>query len=114
MQDLVIPNPMQPFIILVQANMALLAKYASPEIMAQAIQAAMRQGPDAQNRIPQSATALVELTQGMMENYTRFMTELTQSSQALFAQDQGAMVQQVQEVADVAGQVRRSKRNTDS
>ena len=114
MQDPAIPNPMQPFINLVQANMALLAKYASPEILSQAVQAAMRQGPDAQNRMPQSATALVELTQGMMENYTRFMTELAQSSMALFAQGQGAMMQQVQDVADVAGQVRRSKRNTDS
>ena len=114
MQDPAIPNPMQPFINLVQANMALLAKYASPEIMSQAVQAAMRQGPDAQNRMPHSATALVELTQGMMENYTRFMTELAQSSMALFAQGQGTMMQQVQDVADVAGQVRRSKRNTDS
>src|SRR5688572_24573960 len=73
-----ISNPMQPFINLVQANMALLSKYAkSPDAMSQAMaqfQAAMTQGPGAAKSVPQSATAFAELAQGLMENYTRFMS----------------------------------------
>jgi len=85
-----ISNPLQPFINLVQANMALLSKYAmSPEAMTQAMaqmQAAMTQGPGAAKSMPQSATMFAELAQGMMENYTRFMSELTQSGMSFMSQ----------------------------
>lgn len=74
----------------------------------------MRQGPGAQSPMPQPATAFAELAQGMMENYTRFMSELMQSGMALWAQGQSAMVQQVQDVVGAAGQGGRSKRNTGS
>jgi hypothetical protein len=74
-----ISNPMQPFINLVQANMALLSKYAmSPDAMSAAMaqfQAAMTRARAAAKSVPQSATAFAELTQGLMENYTRFMSE---------------------------------------
>jgi hypothetical protein len=87
-------NPMQPFINLVQANMALLSKYAmSPDAMSKAMvqmQAAMTQGPGALV-MPQSATAFAELAQGMLENYTRFMAELAQSGMSAFAQSQDAL-----------------------
>jgi hypothetical protein len=87
-------NPMQPFINLVQANMALLSKYAmSPESMSKAmaqLQAAMTQGPGALMVQP-SATAFAELAQGMLENYTRFMSELAQSGMSAFAQSQDAL-----------------------
>ena len=89
-----ISNPMQPFINLVQANMALLSKYAmSPEAMSKAmaqLQAAMTQGPSALT-VPQPATAFAELAQGMMENYTRFLSELAQSGMSAFAQGQDAL-----------------------
>ena len=90
-----ISNPMQPFLNLVQANMALVSKYAmSPDAVAQAMsqfQAAMTQGPGAAKALPQSATAFAELAQGLMENYTRFMSELTQSGMSFFAQGQDAL-----------------------
>ena len=88
-------NPMQPFINLVQANMALLSKYAmSPDAISAAMaqfQAAMTQGPGAAKFVPPPATAFAELAQGMMENYTRFMSELTQSGMSLLAQGQDAL-----------------------
>jgi hypothetical protein len=104
---------MQPFINLMQSNMGLLAKYAmSPEAMTQAmtqLQAAMKQTPGSTSPLAQSG-ALAELTQGMMENYTRFMSEVTQNSMALFAQGQGAFLQQAQDAADAAGEGGRSRR----
>jgi len=88
-----ISNPMQPFIHLVQANLALISKYAmSPDTMSKAmaqVQAAMTQGPSA---VTLPATAFAELAQGMMENYTRFMSELTQSGMSFLSQGQDAMV----------------------
>jgi hypothetical protein len=91
-----ITNPMQPFINLVQANMALLSKYAmSPDAMSQAMaqfQAAMTQGPGAAKSVPQSATAFAELAQGLADNYTRFMSELAQSGMSLLAQGQDALL----------------------
>ena len=118
MQDPVTSNPMQPFINLVQNNMALLAKYAtSPEAMVQAIaqvQAAMMQGPGAAAKpLPQSA-AFAELAQGMMENYTHFMSEMMQSGMAMFMQGQGAMLEQAQNAADAASEGGRGRRNTRS
>jgi hypothetical protein len=91
-----ISNPMQPFINLMQANMALLSKYAmSPEAMSAAMaqfQAAMTQGPGAAKSVPQSTTAFAELAQGLMENYTRFMSELTASGMSLLTQGQEALL----------------------
>jgi len=116
MQDPVISNPMQPFINLVQSNMALLSKYAmSPDAMSQAmaqVQAAMTQGPGAANPLSQSG-AFAELAQGMMENYTRFMGELTHSGMALFAQGQGAF-QQAQDAAGAATEGGRARRHNRS
>ena len=111
-------NPMQPFIDLVQGNMALLAKYAtSPEAMSQAmaqLQAAMTQGPGAASQQTQTAANFAELVKGMSDNYMRFMSEITQGGMALFAQSQGAMFQQAQEAAGTLDPEGRSKRGTRS
>jgi hypothetical protein len=108
-------NPLQPFMDLMQANMALLAKYAmSPDgitTMGQ-VRAAMTQGPSASAAPTQTPSMLAELAQGMMQNYTRFMTDLAQSGMAALAQGQAAMIQQVQDVADPASEGGRSRRST--
>ena len=113
-----ITNPLQPFMDLMQANMALLAKYAmSPDDMTQAmtqVRAAMTQGPGASAAPTRTPAMLTELAQGMMQNYTRFMTDLAQSGMAAFAQGQAAMTQQVQDVADSASEAGRSRRSTRS
>ena len=107
-------NPLQPFMNLMQANMALLSKYAmSPDAMNQAmaqVQAAMTQGPSGAGALTQTPAALAELAQGMMQNYTRFMTELAQSGMAAFAQGQAAMTQQVQDLTESSGEGGRSRR----
>ena len=48
--------------------------------------------PGAAKSVPQSATVFAELAQGLMENYTRFMTELSQSGMSLLAQGQDALL----------------------
>jgi hypothetical protein len=108
-------NPLQPFMDLMQANMALLAKYAmSPDAITTMgqVRAAMTQGPSASAAPTQIPSMLAELAQGMMQNYTRFMTDLAQSGMAALAQGQAAMIQQVQDVADPASEEGRSRRST--
>jgi maltoporin len=109
-------NPLQPFMDLMQANMALLAKYAmSPNDVTQAmaqVRAAMTQGPGASAAPNQTPAMLAELAQGMMQNYTRFMTDLAQSGMASLSQGQSAMIQQVQDVADSASEGGRTRRST--
>jgi pyrroloquinoline quinone (PQQ) biosynthesis protein C len=76
MQDNVMQTAMQPFIKLTQANMDLLAKFSmSPE-------------------------AIPQLMQGMIKNYTEFMTEVGQSGMAVLAQGQAAMMRQAQEASE--------------
>jgi hypothetical protein len=111
-------NPLQPFMNLMQANMALMSKYAmSPEAMTQAmaqLQAAMTRGPGAATALAETPATLAELAQGMMQNYTRFMTELAQSGMATFAKGQAAMTQQMQDVSDSASEGSRSRRGSRS
>jgi hypothetical protein len=76
MQDNVMQTALQPFIKLTQANMDLLTKFSmSPE-------------------------AIPQLMQGMLKNYTEFMTEVGQSGMAALAQGQAAMMRQVQEASE--------------
>jgi hypothetical protein len=42
--------------------------------------------------MPPSATVFAELAQGMLENYTRFMSELAQGGVSAFAQSQDALL----------------------
>jgi len=109
-------NPLQPFMNLMQANLALLSKYAtSPDAMTQAmsqVQAAMTTGPD--TAVAKTPVALTELAQGMMQNFTRFMTELMQTGMATFAQGHEVMTQQLQEVTGSASEGGRSRRSSRS
>jgi len=92
MQDNIMQAQTQPFIKLAQANMDLLTHFSSSrEVTGQASESALK--------LMQSG-AFANLMQGMLKNYTEFLTELSQSSIALLSQGQAAMTRQVQEVAD--------------
>lgn len=82
----------QPFVKLAQANMELLTRFStSPEVASQASGSAMN--------LMQSG-ALAHMMQGMLKNYTEFLTELSQSGMAMLSQGQAAMTRQVQEATD--------------
>jgi hypothetical protein len=94
---------MQPFIKLVQANMALLTKFSVPLEAPPVPTAAgpiqmMQQGQEAATKMMQS-TAMVNLMQGLAKNYTEFMNEFAQSSMALLSQSQEAIVKQTREAS---------------
>lgn len=102
MQDNVTQTAMQPYLKLVQGNLELLAKFAtSPEVAAQAAataQALMQRSQESAASLVQSS-AFAQLAQGMLKNYTEFLTELGQSCMALFMQAPAAMAQQLQEAS---------------
>ncbi|GAB4549721.1 MAG: hypothetical protein IV105_20345 [Rhizobacter sp.] len=93
-------SAMQPLLKLTQANMALLTQFtSSPEVMAQSMAAAqnmMQQGQNSATGLAQS-NAFAQLTQGILKNYTEFVTELSQSGMAALAQGQAEMVRRAQE-----------------
>lgn len=101
MQDNVIQPAMQPFIKLAQANMELLTRFSlSPEAVSQstmATQNLMQQAQQAAASLFQS-NAFAQLTQGMLKNYTEFMTQCSQSAMVSLAQGQAAMVARANEV----------------
>jgi hypothetical protein len=90
---------MQPFLKLTQSNTELLSRYAtSPEVTTQAVQVAeglMRQMPDAALKLSNS-DAFGNLTQGLMNNYLHFWTDLFQSLVAGFSQGQSAITRQAE------------------
>ena len=98
-------TPMQPFIKLVQNNMALLAQFSqSPEAISQAManaQSLFQREPGAVDNLAQS-NAFGQLMQGMLKNYTEFVAELGQSGMALLAQGQAIMSQQVEDASETA------------
>ena len=102
MQDNILQTAMQPYIKLVQANMELLSKFStSPDVMSQAAASAqsfLQQGQESGSSLVQSK-AFAQLVQGMLKNYTEFLTEVGQASVAMLTQGQAAMMQQVQEVS---------------
>lgn len=94
MQDTLIQGQTQPFFKLAQANMDLLTQFTtSPEVTAQASETAMK--------LMQSG-AFTHLMQGMLKNYTEFLTEVSQSSMALFSQGQALVSRQVQDATNEA------------
>ena len=103
MQDTLIQPATQPFFKLVRANMDLLARFStSPEALSQTltdVQRLSRQGQDSVTNLVQSRE-FAGLMQGMLKNYTEFLTELSQSSMALMSQGQASMTRQLQDVAD--------------
>ena len=115
MQDTVMQAPLQPFMKLVQSNMALLTQFTtSPEAMTHA-QSLLQAGQASSAHLAQS-DAFAKLMQGMLKNYTEFMAELGQSGMALLAQGQAAMLQTTQEasqnlVDEAQGRGRRSRQS---
>ncbi len=89
----------QAFVKLAQSNMDLFSNFStSTEGSAQASANAnqiYQQATESAMRLMQSG-AFAHVIQGMLKNYTEFLTELSQSSLALFSQGQVAMAQQMQ------------------
>jgi hypothetical protein len=90
----------QPFMKLAQSNMELWSKFSqSPEVMSEATRNMNSFFEQAQT----SATSLARshaftgLMQGMVKNYTDFVSELTQSAYAMMSQGQATFLQQTQE-----------------
>lgn len=101
MQDAaVFQSALQPFTKLTQANMDLIAKFsASPEVTSQAINDAQKffqQAQESAIKLAQSH-AFSGLMQGVMKNYTEFLTEMSHSATAMFSQGQAAFMQQANE-----------------
>lgn len=93
---------MQPLIKLTQANMELLTQFsASPEVIAQSMAAAQNMLQPGQKSVAGLAqsNAFAQLTQGILKNYTEFVTELSQSGMAALAQGQAEMVRRAQEAS---------------
>jgi len=118
MPDNVMPVQAQPFVKLAQANMDLLTEFTtSPEVTSQATANASQlyqQATESAMKLMQSG-AFAHLMQGMLKNYTEFLTELSQSWMVTLRQGQDALAEQVQQVAegvtDVAEvRARRSRR----
>lgn len=91
----------QPLVKLTQSNTELLSRYAtSPEVSKQAVQVAdslMRQMQDAALKLSNSS-AFSTLTQGLMNNYLQFWTDLSQSLAASFSQGQSSLMRQAEAV----------------
>ena len=100
---------MQPFMKLAQSNLELLSRFStSPEVLSKSTAAfaqIAQQASDTAMTLMQSR-AFVELSQGLLKNYTEFASEMGRSGMALWAQAQSAATQQVREavaqVDDVA------------
>jgi hypothetical protein len=93
---------LQPWLKLAQSNMELFARFASsPEVASEATRA--MQGIVEQSWVSAAALgqsrAVAELTQGLIRNYTEFVTELGQSAYALMGQAQVTLLQHTQEAA---------------
>jgi hypothetical protein len=110
MQDNIMQTAMQPYIKLVQSNMELLAKFSvSPEVISQAAagaQSLLQQGKDSGGNLLQSGTnlmqsnAFAQLVQGMLRNYTEFLTDVGQTGMALLTQGQATMTRQMQDASE--------------
>jgi hypothetical protein len=98
-------TPMQPFIKLMQSNMALFAQFSlSPEVVSQAManaQSVLQREPGATHDLAHS-NAFGQLMQGMLKNYTEFIAELGQSGMALLAQGQAAMLEKAEEASETS------------
>lgn len=87
-----------PFIKLAQANMDLLTRFStSPEVASQAAANAsqlFQQASESAMKLMNTG-AFAQLTQGLVKNYTEFLTDLGQSSMAMLSEGQAAMTRQV-------------------
>ena len=101
MQSNIVPTEaIQPFVKLAQANMELWSKFSlSPEVMSEAtrnIKGFLEQSQASTAGLARSQ-AFTALMQGMVKNYTDFVSELTQSTYAMMSQGQATFLQQAQE-----------------
>lgn len=117
MQDNFMQTQTQPFVKLAHANMELFTRFStSPEVTAQAGANAsqlFQQGSASAMKLMQSG-AFAQLTQGMLKNYTEFLTELGHSGMVMLSQGQAAMTRQMQDatsdVVEAAGARRQRTR----
>jgi hypothetical protein len=100
MQDSVIQPLTQPFLKLIRANMDLLSRFStSSESLSQSLTDAQRlvqQGQGSMTNLFQSKE-FVHLMQGMLRNYTEFLTETGQNALAMLAWGQQAATRQIEE-----------------
>ena len=98
--NVVSTEAIQPFVKLAQANMELWSKFSlSPEVMSEAtrnIKTFMEQSQSSAAGLAQSQ-AFTALIQGMVNNYTDFVSELSQTMYSMMSQGQAALLQQTQE-----------------
>ena len=90
----------QPFMKLAQSNMELWSKFSqSPEVMSEATRNMTSFFEQAQTSATGLARshAFTDLMQGMVKNYTDFVSELAQSAYAIMSQGQATFLQQTQE-----------------
>jgi hypothetical protein len=103
MQDNIMQAQAQPFLKLVQANMDLLTQFStSPEVTSHATANAsqlFQQGTTSAMKLMHSG-AYAQLMQGMLKNYTEFLTEVGQSTMEMMSQGQAAFLRQTQEATD--------------
>lgn len=103
MQDNLMQAQTLPFLKLAQANMDLLTRFStSPEVTTQVSANAgemFQQASGSAMKLMQSG-AFVHLMQGMLKNYTEFLTELSQSGMAMLSQGQAALTRQVQDATE--------------
>jgi len=92
-----------PFVKLIQANIDLLTQFStSPDVTSQAMADAnqlFQQASGSTMKLMQSG-ASAQVMQGMMKNYTEFLTELGQSTMAMMSQANAALLQQSQEATN--------------
>ena len=90
----------QPFVKLAQANMELLSKFSlSPEMMNEATRTMKNFWEQSQTSTASLARsqAFTGLVQGMMKNYTDFVSDVSQSTYAMMSQGQATFLHQAQE-----------------
>jgi hypothetical protein len=93
----------QPFVKLAQSNLELWSEFTqSPEVLAEATRNMKNFWEQAQT----SSTSLTQsqafgaLMQGMVKNYTDFVSELSRTAYAMMSQSQATFLQQTQEATD--------------
>lgn len=104
MQDNLMQAQMQPFVKLAQSNLELFTRFStSPEVTAQAGANAgqlFQQASESAMKLMQSG-AFSQMVQGMLKNYTDFLTDLGQSGFAMLTEGRAAMTRQAQDAAEV-------------
>jgi hypothetical protein len=100
MQDNTMQAQVQPFVKLVQANVDVLTQFStSSEVTSQATAIAsqlFQQATESATKLMQSG-AFANMMQGLLKNYTEFLTELGRTTMAMMSEGQAALLRQTQE-----------------